>query len=113
YQVKTDKKGHFLHAGLPYGTYDVTVSVNGADKDGVKGVPLRGGDAMPLEFDLSKSAAAAAAGQAQAEASKDATRGMSAAEKAERDKQLKEREEAMKKNKELNDAFNAGMAAAQ
>ena len=113
YQVKTDKKGHFLHAGLPYGVYDVTVSVNGQDKDNFKGVPLRGGDMMPLEFDLSKSAAAAAAAQGQAEAAKDATRGMSAAQKAELEKQMKEREEAMKKNKELNDAFNAGMAAAQ
>ena len=113
YQVKTDKKGHFLHAGLPYGVYDVTVSVNGQDKDNFKAVPLRGGDMMPLEFDLSKSAAAAAAAQGQAEASKDATRGMSAAQKAELEKQMKEREEAMKKNKELNDAFNTGMAAAQ
>ena len=113
YQVKTDKKGHFLHAGLPYGMYDITVSVNGQDKDGAKGVPLRGGDMMPLEFDLSKSAAAAAAGQAQAQAAQDSTRGMTAAQKAEQEKQLKEREEAMKKNKELNDAFNAGMTAAQ
>jgi len=113
YQVKTDKKGHFLHAGLPLGKYDITVSVNGQDKDGVKDVQLRSSDMPPVDFDLSKSAAAAAAGQAQAQASQDATRGMSAAQKAELEKQMKEREEAMKKNKELNDAFNAGMAAAQ
>jgi len=113
YQVKTDKKGHYLHAGLPStGTYDITVAVNGQDKDGVKGVRLRGADMPPVDFDLSKTAAAAAAGQAQAQAAQDTTRGLSAAEKAEREKQLKEREEAMKKNKELNDAFNAGIAAA-
>jgi len=25
YQVKTDKKGHYFHAGLPYGTYTVSI----------------------------------------------------------------------------------------
>jgi len=117
YQVKTDKKGHYLHAGLPSGqaTYDITVSVDGKDRDGAKGVRLRP-DMPPVDFDLSKAAAAAAQGQAaqnQAQAAQDATRGMSAAQKAELEKQMKEREEAMKKNKELNDAFNAGIAAAQ
>ena len=28
YQVKTDKKGHYFHAGLPLGTYKVTVEVD-------------------------------------------------------------------------------------
>src|SRR5690349_23087671 len=65
YQVKTDKKGHYLHAGLPSGqaTYDVTVSVDGKDRDGAKGVRLRP-DMPPVDFDLSKAAAAAAQGQA-------------------------------------------------
>lgn len=113
YQVKTDKKGRYLHAGLPYGTYDITVAVNGQDKDGAKGVKLPLPMDTPVDFDLSKSAAAAAAGQQQAAASQDATRGLTAAQKAEQEKALKEREEAMKKNKELNDAFNAGIAASQ
>ena len=117
YQVKTDKKGHYLHAGLPLGKYDITVAVDGKDRDGFKGVQLRGADMPPVDFDLSKSAAAQAqgqaAGQAQAQAAQDATRGMSAQQKAELEKQMKEREEAMKKNKELNDAFNTGMTAAQ
>lgn len=123
YQVKTDKKGHFLYAGLPLGgVFDVMVEVNGTVKDGAKGIRLRG-DQPPIDFDLAKSAAAAAAAAAggpgaaqaaaQAQAAQDATRGLSAAQKAELEKQTKEREEAMKKNKELNDAFNAGMAAVQ
>ena len=29
YQVKSDKKGHWLYTGLPYGTYDVSCTVNG------------------------------------------------------------------------------------
>ena len=124
YQVKTDKKGHFLYAGLPLnGMFDIMVEVNGTVKDGVKGVRLRG-DLPPIQFDLAKAAAtaaaaaaAAAAGGAQGaqatQAAADSTRGMTAAQKAEVEKQLKEREEAMKKNKELNDAFNAGMTASQ
>jgi len=124
YEVKTDKKGHFLHAGLPIGKYDILVEVDGKDRDGIKGYPLRGGDVPPLDFDLQKAAAAQAAqaaqgqagqqqAQAAAQAAQDATRGMTAAQKAELEKQNKEREEAMKKNKELNDSFNAGMTAAQ
>lgn len=114
YQVKTDKKGHFLYAGLPLGMYDVSVEIGGAAKDSVKGVRLHG-DMPPVDFDLAKSAAGGPGeqgGQTQP-AAQDATRGMSAQQKAELEKQLKEREEAMKKNKELNDAFNAGMTAAQ
>lgn len=114
YQVKTDKKGHFLYAGLPLGVYDVSVEIGGAAKDSVKGVRLHG-DMPPIDFDLARSAAGGPGeqgGQTQP-AAQDATRGMSAQQKAELEKQLKEREEAMKKNKELNDAFNAGMTAAQ
>ncbi len=113
YQVKTDKKGHFLYAGLPLGMYDVSVEIGGAVKDSFKGIRLRSSDMPPIDFDLSKTAAAAAAGQAQAQAAQDTTRGMTAQQKAELEKQMKEREEAMKKNKELNDAFNAGMTASQ
>jgi tetratricopeptide (TPR) repeat protein len=114
YQVKTDKKGHFLYAGLPLGMYDVSVEIGGAAKDSVKSVRLHG-DMPPIDFDLARSAAGGPGeqgGQTQP-AAQDATRGMSAQQKAELEKQLKEREEAMKKNKELNDAFNAGMTAAQ
>src|SRR6516164_5565088 len=112
YQVKTDKKGHFLYAGLPLGIYDVSLEIGGAAKDSVKGVRLHS-DMPPIEFDLAKSAAGGPGEQGGQPAAQDATRGMSAQQKAELEKQLKEREEAMKKNKELNDAFNAGMTAAQ
>src|SRR5919197_635306 len=29
YQVKTDKKGHWLYTGLPKGTYDISCTVDG------------------------------------------------------------------------------------
>ncbi len=121
YGVWTDKKGEFFHAGLPIGTYDVTV-IDGGTK--VKNKPEGGHEAAKLQkirvgggdpveipqFDLKAAQTAAAAGVDPAAAS-DATRGMTKEQKAEYDKQLKERAEAMAKNKELNDAFNAAMTA--
>src|SRR5206468_10510772 len=47
YKVKTDKKGHYFHAGLPLGTYDVTVEVEGKARDNIKGVRTRLGDPTP------------------------------------------------------------------
>jgi len=111
YQVKTDKKGHYFHAGLPIGKYNVAVDVSGKDVPIAQNVALRGGDPTNVSGDLTKSGGDAEAATA-ALAAQDATRGMTAAQKAELEKQNKEREEALKKNKELNDAFNAGIAAA-
>jgi tetratricopeptide (TPR) repeat protein len=117
YKVKTDKKGHYFHAGLPYGTYNVAVEVDGKDVQFAQGVPLRGGaDPTNVPGDLQKLAAQAAAGQPAAGAvgqPEAAPKGLTPAEKAAQEKLIKEREEAMKKNKELNDAFNGGIAAAQ
>ncbi|PWU04888.1 MAG: hypothetical protein C5B51_16000 [Terriglobia bacterium] len=112
YQVKTDKKGHYFHAGLPLGRYTVAVEVSGKDVPIAQNVQLRGGDPTNVSGDLTKSGGDAEQAAA-ALAAQDATRGMTAAQKAELEKQNKEREEALKKNKELNDAFNAGIAAAQ
>ncbi len=112
YQVKTDKKGHYFHAGLPLGVYNVAVDAGGGkDVPIAQNVRLRGGDPTNVSGDLAKSGGDADAAAA-ALAAQDATRGMTAAQKAELEKQNKEREEALKKNKELNDAFNAGIAAA-
>src|SRR6266403_6417265 len=46
YKVKTNKKGEYFHAGLPLGTYTVSVEVNGKtiDQLTVKGVRTRLGD---------------------------------------------------------------------
>jgi tetratricopeptide (TPR) repeat protein len=117
YKVKTDKKGHYFHAGLPLGVYNVSVEVDGKDVQFAQGVPLRSSaDPMNVSQDLSKLAATAgqpAAGGAPAGQPAEAPKGLTAQQKAEQEKQIKEREEAMKKNKELNDAFNAGMTEAQ
>jgi tetratricopeptide (TPR) repeat protein len=120
YKVKTNKKGEYLHVGLPLGTYDVTCEVNGQMADQMKGVRTRLGDPIEVNFDLAQMAARQqqqqAAVQKAAEAGKldekdEALRGMSKEQREALEKQMKERSESMKKNKELNDAFNGGMTA--
>src|SRR5438309_115799 len=54
YKVKTNKKGEYFHAGLPLGTYDVMLEVDGQVRDQVKGVRTRLGDPTPVNFDLQK-----------------------------------------------------------
>jgi len=123
YNCKTNKKGHYFYNGLPLGTYNIAVEVDGKELDGVNGVRTRLGDPTAVNFDLQKIAnqRAAAAAQATAAAasgtapalSKEQERGMTKEQKEAYDKALKERESSMKKNKELNDAFTAGLAAIQ
>ncbi|MBM3767873.1 MAG: carboxypeptidase regulatory-like domain-containing protein, partial [Acidobacteria bacterium] len=112
YKVKTNKKGQWFHAGLPLGNYDIMCEVDGKIVDTVKGVRTRLGDPLPINFDLSKQAAqraamekAAATGQITEEVSRE----MSKEQREALEKAAKERAQAMAKNKELNDAFNAGM----
>lgn len=107
YKVKTDKKGHYVYAGLPIGTYNVAVlDSTGKPADQMNGV--RTTTAMPTEvpLDMSRSAGGAAGA-----AEEEPNRAMSAKDKAEFEKQKKAQEEAIAKNKELNDAFNAGKDA--
>jgi tetratricopeptide (TPR) repeat protein len=118
YQVKSDKKGHWLYTGLPFGTYDVTCSVNGQVMDKVSHVQSKYGDSTTVDFDLQKTAAAHQAQQqaaqqaiATGQASPDVERGMSKEQKEQYEAQLKQKSEAMKKNKALNDAYNAGQDA--
>src|SRR5262245_1547456 len=121
YKCETNKKGHYFYNGLPLGTYNITVEVNGKEMDGVNNIKTRLGDPTPVNFDLQKIASARAAQQAQmqqqaatgAQLTKEQERGMTKEQKEAFEKAAKEREAAMKKNKELNDAFNAGMTAMQ
>jgi len=107
YKVKTDKKGNYLYAGLPMtGTFTVVVEKDGKDVDKLQGVRTRGGaPSENINFNLQKAATGATAAAEQQE------RSMSAAEKEAYEKQKKTNEEAMAKNKALNDAFNAGKEA--
>ncbi|MBS1832662.1 MAG: tetratricopeptide repeat protein [Acidobacteria bacterium] len=114
YKTKTDKKGHYFHAGLPLGTYDVTVVMDGKDADSIKGVRTRLGDPVPINFDLSAQKRQREAMEKAAqtgEITKEVERGMSKEQKEALEKQMKERSAALAKNKALNDAFNAGRQA--
>src|SRR5438094_6577170 len=52
YKVKTNKKGEYFHAGLPLGTYDVILEVDGKVRDQVRGVRTKLGDPTPINFNL-------------------------------------------------------------
>ena len=113
YNTKTDKKGHYYYGGLGFGMYDITVEVNGKPVDAARGVRTQGAPAE-VNFDLKEAAAraaAASAGGAAGAAPPEENRSLSPAQKAELEKQRKAQEEQMAKNKELNDAFNAGREA--
>lgn len=105
YPVKTDKKGHYGHYGLPIGgVYDITVTVNGEVKDGIKGVRTAG-DPVEQNFQFKNQQQQAAATEA------DATRGMTKAQKEAFEKEKAAREAQLAKNKELNDAYTAARTA--
>lgn len=114
YQVKSDKKGHWFYTGLPLGTYNIACEVNGQVVDQVSNVRSKYGDSTTVDFDAGRMKKQQAAAQQAAQTGQltdDQTRGMSAEQKAELQKKVKERSEAMKKNKALNDEFNAGKTA--
>jgi Tfp pilus assembly protein PilF len=103
YTVKTDKKGHYGHYGLPLGVFDVSVVVDGQVRDVMHGVRTKTSEAVELNFDL-KSAEAP-------EGAADAERGMTKEQKEAFEKANKGREAQIAKNKELNDAYSAGKTA--
>ncbi len=114
YKVKSDKKGHYFHTGLPLGTYKLVVEVDGKDMDSVDNVRTTLGDSTVINFDLKANkqkqqslAQAAETGTL----TKEQTREMSSEQKAALDKAAKERQQSLAKNKALNDAFNEGMQA--
>lgn len=116
YKVKTKKKGDYFHAGLPMGQYKIMCEVDGKVVSTVNGVRVSLGEPTEVDFDLLEEKqkrdalqAAAASGNLTAEQ----TRGLTAEQKKALEKQMAERSQAMKKNKDLNDAFNAGMQAKQ
>lgn len=114
YKTKTDKKGHYIHAGLPIGTYNVTLEVDGKVIDSVKNVRSKLGDSVPINFNMAEQKQKQEAMNKMAETgqlSKEVERSLTPEQKAALEKQAKERSAQMQKNKALNDAFNAGHEA--
>jgi tetratricopeptide (TPR) repeat protein len=119
-QLKTDKKGHYIHTGVPLGTFEVSVLVDGKEMDKVNGVKAQMGDHPPLDFDLRKTANANSNKQAlvaqamqSGEVSDDLKKQLSPEQQAALKKSMDENKGKMQKQKALNDAFNEGIAALQ
>jgi tetratricopeptide (TPR) repeat protein len=114
YQVKSNKKGHWFYTGLPFGTYDISCQVAGNVVDKEAGVKSKYGESVTVDFNTGRNKAQQAAAMKAAETGQltdDQTRGLSAKQKAELEEKAKAQAETMKKNKALNDAFNAGVEA--
>jgi tetratricopeptide (TPR) repeat protein len=118
-QLKTDKRGHYIHTGVPLGTFEVTVLVDGKEVDRVNGVKsTMGTDHPPTDFDLRKSSAANSGKQAMVQQamqtgqiSDDLNRQLTDEQKAALKKSMDENKGKMQKTKALNDAFNEGLTA--
>jgi len=114
YKTKTNKKGHYLHVGLPLGVYKVSVELNGQVRDTADNVKTGLGDPRVIDFDLQAQQQKQQALQQAAETgqlTEEQARDMSPEQKAAIEKQMKERAAQLSKNKELNAAFNEGMEA--
>ncbi len=116
YKVKTKKKGDYFHAGLPLGNYKVTLEVNGRDADVVDNVRVPFNESATVNFNLQEQKQKQEALQRAAETgslSQEQARQLSAEQRASLERQAKERQAQLAKNKDLNDAFNVGMTALQ
>lgn len=111
YQVKTNKKGHYFHAGLPLGTYKLTVEVSGKPVDFVDNVRTRFGETQRVDFNLADLKARQQAASAGVEVTQEQARQMTPEQRKQFEEANKKRQEQLGKNKELNDAFNVGMEA--
>jgi tetratricopeptide (TPR) repeat protein len=119
-QLKTDKKGHYIHTGVPLGTFEVSVLVDGKEMDKVNGVRSAMGDHPPLDFDLRKTVktsenknAMVAQAMQTGEVSDDLKKQLTPEQQAALKKSMEENKGKMQKQKALNDAFNEGLTALQ
>jgi tetratricopeptide (TPR) repeat protein len=118
YPTKTDKKGHYIYTGLPMGTYNVSLVVDGKEVDSVKGVRTRPGDPTREDFNLKATKAENSSKQAEyqkaletGQISKDLERQLTPEQKEALKKDMEKREASMKKNAALNSAYNDGINA--
>jgi tetratricopeptide (TPR) repeat protein len=116
YRVKTNNRGHYFHAGLPLGTYKISLEVGGKVLDQVQGVRTSLGEATRVNFDLQQTRRRQEALRQAAQAGELTEEQRSSLTREQREaieKQMQAQAQAMKKNKALNDAFNVAMAAKQ
>ncbi len=116
YRTKSNRKGEYIHAGLPLGVYRVVLEVDGRDVDAVDNVRTRLGEPVTINFNLKelKDRQQALARAAEAGTlTQEQARELSPEQKAALERAMKERQAQLARNKALNDAFNAGMTALQ
>ncbi len=111
YKVKTKKKGDYFHAGIPRGVYDIRLEIDGKEVYKISGYRVSMSDTDPVDFDLAAINKEAQAVQASGGPSKDQLSAMSEKQRKDYEKALKDRQQQLTKNKELNAAFNGGMEA--
>ena len=110
YPVKTDKKGHFLHAGVPYvGVYTIMVSAPGCQPDFIQGI--KGSHAEALKFELragdGKKLALGDVRGMQANAPKGGPQMSAADQKKAMEEYQKKRDEVEAKNKKMTEEHDA------
>jgi tetratricopeptide (TPR) repeat protein len=118
YKTKSDKKGHYVYTGLPIGSFVVTLEVDGKDVDRAEIKRTSTSENSVINFDMKDLAARQAAANAAASSGAGATgltkeqeRSMTPEQKAAYEKNLKDKSAQLTKQKELNEAFNAGVEA--
>ncbi len=114
YEVKSDKKGHYFHGGLPLGTYNISVWVDGKMRDEVRNFKNKFNEPQDVSFNLKQTAETQQALNKAAETgqlTKEQERSLSPEQRQKIEQEMKSRQEAMKKNKALNDAYNGGRTA--
>ena len=109
YEVKTGKDGRFFHAGLPLGTYSVSVQQKSGQPFALNGITVRLAEPAKVEIDLQQEFMRA---QAQAQGIQvEGSQQLSQEQMAEIQKAAKEREEAIAKRQALTGKFQSGLEA--
>ncbi len=111
YKVKTNKRGNYFHAGLPLGSYNVRLEIEGKVVDQIGNFRVQLGEGKPLNFDLGEIRQRQQSRQASGGPTKDDLAAMTEAQRKEYEKALKARQQQISKNKKLNETFNAAMEA--
>lgn len=115
YKVKTDKKGHYFHGGLPLGQYNVTLMQGEQVLDRANNVRVRLGEPTPINFDLKQAQERAMAAQAGIQLqSKPGGSGevqLTKEQRAQIEGQQKQRQAQQEKMEKLNKSFAAGSEA--
>jgi tetratricopeptide (TPR) repeat protein len=115
YSCKTDKRGEYFYGGLQIGYYNVSVEVDGKERDHTDKVHTTTKDPQYINFDLHqakmKNDALNRAADSGGKLTSEQKREMTPDQIAAFEKTKTERLEKFSKDKALNDAYNAGMQA--